>query len=271
MARRQGPIMPAGSVTAVRMMSGPDKPSGPRIVRRAPRAEGGRFSWAELRPTRLLQTLRAYFGLGRAAPPEPISSPAALQRFIDTRASFIAQTSLYGYLRTRAGMRYPELFDDDPFVAGINIAKWHIWLDCVGDLAVFTGSRLARHSPQDTPRIATMMVDLLEGILSQAGTPDEAGREFPGHADQLRARVRDTDWLGVGDDAAAFSESPPSVVKWSPVMDELKQLDEEIVLNSVRFRWQEVRRDFVRQLQPKSLLAALDGYPPAPGNSSLPR
>jgi hypothetical protein len=76
-----------------------------------------------------------------AAPPEPIATPEALARFLDTRASFIAQTSLYGYLRTRAGMRYPELFDDDPFVEGINIAKWHVWLDCLSDLAVYAGGR----------------------------------------------------------------------------------------------------------------------------------
>jgi hypothetical protein len=252
-------------------MTGPEKPRSPRIVRRTPSGEGSRFSWAELLPSRLLETLRTYFGLGRAAPPEPIASPAALARFIDTRASFIAQTSLYGYLRTRAGMRYPELFDDDPFVEGINIAKWHIWLDCVGDLAVFTGSRLARRSPHDTPRIARMMAALLEDILTQAGQPGEAGSEFPAHADQVRDRVRRTDWLAIGDDEAAFSDSPPSVVRWAPVMDELKQLDEEIVLNSVRFRWQEVRRGFAQHLQPQALLAALDAYPPEPGNSSRPR
>lgn len=252
-------------------MSGSDKPPSPRIVRRRPSRDGGRFSWLELRPYRLLETLRTYFGMGRSAPPEPIASPAALARFVDTRASFIAQTSLYGYLRTRAGMRYPELFDDDDFVVGINIAKWHIWLDCVSDLAVFSGSRLARQSPHDTPRIAHMMTVLLEDILVQAGQPEEAGSEFPTHADRVRERVRRTDWLTVGGDEAAFTDSPPSVVKWSPVMDELKQLDKEIVLNSVRFRWQEVRRAFLQDLQARSLLAALDAYPPDPWNSSRPR
>ena len=82
---------------------------------------------------------------------EPIDSGAALSRFLEERASFLAETSLYGYLHTRAGMRYPELFDDDPFVASINVAKWHLWLDCLADLSVYAGSRLA----QDGPRIAT--------------------------------------------------------------------------------------------------------------------
>lgn len=239
-------------------MSESDKPRFRRVVRRAPSSSRGRLSWADFRPSELLGTLRAYFGLGRAAPPEPIVDPDTLARFIDARASFIAQTSLYGYLRTRAGMRYPELFDDDPFVEGINIAKWHIWLDCVGDLSVYAGSRLALHAPAEVPRLGGMMRALVDGILERAGTPAEAGGEFADHAERLRERLRRTDWLAIGADEAAFTASPPSVVRWSPIMDELKQLDEEIVLNSVRFRWQEVRRHFARDLDANAVIASLD-------------
>ena len=53
----------------------------------------------------------------------PITNRDGLQRFLETRANFVAQASLYGYLRTRAGMRFPELFSDDVFVRSINIAK----------------------------------------------------------------------------------------------------------------------------------------------------
>jgi hypothetical protein len=90
---------------------------------------------------------RSYFGLGEHARMGPIDSPEALAHFIETRASYMAQTSLYGYLRTRMGMRYPELFDDDVFVVGINLAKWQIWLDCLGDLSVYAGSRIAQTHP----------------------------------------------------------------------------------------------------------------------------
>jgi hypothetical protein len=63
----------------------------------------------------------------------------------------------------------------------------------------------------------------------------------------------------VGVDEAAFTESPAGLVRWAPVIDELKQLDEEIVRNSVRFRWQEVRRDFARHLDARAMLGALPG------------
>jgi hypothetical protein len=56
-------------------------------------------------------------------------------------------------------------------------------------------------------------------------------------------------------------------VRWAPVKDELKLLDEEIVRNSVRFRWQAVRRDFAEQLRLAPLLQSLMDQP----TSSRPR
>jgi hypothetical protein len=214
-------------------------------------------SWADLRPAELWATVRSYLGLGRGATAETIDTPEALVRFLEQRASFVAQTSLYGYLRTRAGMRYPELFDDDPFVVSINIAKWHVWLDCLADLAVHAGSRLAQRAPRAMPMVARMIVKAVDDVLARAGIPAEAGSEFAAHADRVRDRLARTDWLAVGPDEAAFTASPASLVRWAPVMDELKQLDEEIVRNSVRFRWQEVRREFSRHLDAEALLGPM--------------
>jgi len=243
-------------------MSGPDKSRSPRIVRRPRSGESVGLTWSDLRPAELWTTLRSYLGLGRDATPEPIDTPEALARFLDKRASFVAQASLYGYLRTRAGMRYPELFDDDPFVASINIAKWHVWLDCLSDLAVHAGSRIAQQAPRELPQVARMMVVLVDGVLSRAGTPAEAGAAFATHAQRVRDRIARTDWLAIGKDEAAFTASPDGLVRWAPVMDELKELDEEIVRNSIRFRWQEVRREFARHLDSRTLLGAM----PAPPN-----
>lgn len=242
-------------------MSGSDKPSFRRVVRRDRSGDRTLVSWSSLKPAEIWRTLRSYLGLGREAKAGRIDTSEGLARFLDERASYVAQTSLYGYLRTRAGMRYPELFDDDPFVASINIAKWHAWLDCLSDIAVYAGGRLAQHSPREVSRIARMMVEVVDGILERTGTPAEAGAEFPTHARHVRDRVARVHWLGVGKDDAAFTESPAGLVRWAPVMDELKELDEEIVRNSVRFRWQEVRSDFLRLVDPEGLLGSTPRSP----------
>jgi hypothetical protein len=246
-----------------RPMPASDKPAAPRIVRRL-RSAGGGFSWSMLNPAALWSAIRPHLGLGRGATREPITTPEALGHFLDSRASFVAQTSLYGYLRTRAGMRYPELFADDVFIASINIAKWHLWLDCLADVAVHAGGRLARHAPRQRPDIAALMVALVSDVLARTGIPPDAGPEFGLHAERVRERLRRTDWLAVGPDEAAFTASPAGLVRWAPVMDELKKLDEEIVRNSVRFRWQEVRRDLARLLDADALVNASADRPTDP-------
>jgi hypothetical protein len=243
-------------------MSESDEPRFRRVVRRSAATGRPAWSWRAWRPAETWATVRDYLGFGREARQDPIDSLEALAGFLDKRSSFVAQTSLYGYLRTRAGMRYPELFDDDPFVASINIAKWHLWLDCLGDIAVHAGARLAQHAPRELPRVAEGMYAVVDGILQRTGTPAEAGGDFAAHAARVRSRMARTDWLALGEDEAAFSDSPAGLVRWAPVRDELKQLDEEIVRNSVRFRWQEVRRDFARHADYPALLDAM----PVPPN-----
>ena len=85
------------------------------------------------------QMLGDHVGVGKHKKSEIIVDKDTLASFLGTRSSHVAQTALYGYLRTRAGTRFPELFENPDILISINIAKWHIWLACVSDLSVFVG------------------------------------------------------------------------------------------------------------------------------------
>lgn len=205
-------------------------------------------------PAALWQLLKEYFNVARLRRLAPIEDKQALKEFLNTRASFVAQTSLYGYLRTRAGMRYPELFDDDPFVKSINIAKWQIWLACLSDLAVYAGGLLMQHPLATEQKVGEIMKQSVDDILQKTGIPDEAGDKFAINADHVRQRLSLCQWSDITDGEMAFSHSPSALVEWAPIIDELKQLDEEIVLNSVRFRWQKVRQDLRQALNAGEVL-----------------
>ena len=102
----------------------------------------------------------------------PICRPLDLAIFINNQASHLAQTSLYGYLRARAGGDFPRLFNDPDFVAAVNVAKWRIWLAAVGDLAIFAGGLLTAGGV--APAVARgWILETLTVIL------DEAGRSRP--------------------------------------------------------------------------------------------
>lgn len=195
-----------------------------------------------------------YFGLGGRPGQGAISRPDELAEYIASHASLVAQTSLYGYLKTRAGQRFPDLFSNDEFLVSINIAKWHVWIASVGDLAVFSGGLLSHRGGGNRDEVAVAMERIIDDILQQTGIPEDSGPEFAGDADRLRSRIADCDWSQVEDGASPFSESPEALVHWAPIIDELKQLDAGIVRNSVRFRWIEVRRNLRRRIDAPAVM-----------------
>ena len=206
-------------------------------------------------------TLREQFARGFRRRSEPIVDRAGFRHFLHTRSNYVAQYALYGYLRTRTGVRFPELFNDDAFVRSINIAKWHIWLACLADLAAYAGGLVLHRAGVHASDVASLVSTTVDAILSEVETPEEAGGEYGAHAGRVRARIALCDWGSIQDDDTAFSESPAALVRWAPVTDELRQLDQEIVKNSVRFRWQEIRRELRRDLDAGRVIA--DGSPEA--------
>ena len=201
-----------------------------------------------------------YFGAGKKPGEDWIDTPAALGVFLHSRASHVSQTALYGYMKTRAGTSFPALFEDSAILESINIAKWHIWLACLSDLAVYSGVLLRRHSALPAVRIREMLGQVVAEVLAQNGTPVEAGVDFAAATRKLLERIADAD-LDAPDDDSVFTESPAALVYWSPIADKLKNQDVEIIRNSVRFRWQEIRRNLRRQLRAEALLLSAPTHP----------
>ena len=211
--------------------------------------------------TRLRQrmsVLAEYLGAGTAGRKRTVADIAALQHFLDTRASHVAQTTLYGYLRTRSGTRFPVLFENDAFVVSINHAKWQMWLACLSDLSVFAGGLLAHRSRADSVAAGAAVRRAVEAILERTGTPNDSGPLFAEGAEEVRDRLARCDWYALADDESAFTASPDALVRHAPIIPELMALDEEIVRNSVRFRWQEIRRELRATLDADAVLGRDD-------------
>ena len=204
----------------------------------------------------LLSSLRSYIGGDRSRRRVVVNDRASLVEFLNTRACHVSQTSLYGYLRTRAGMRYPELFENDEFLVAVNIAKWHVWAACLSDLAIFAASRLSRDPEANDAEVRRIVTNAVDIIFAETGVPEEAGERFGECHAHLIQRIATVDLSTIDDDEAAFSESPEALVTWAPIVDDLKTLDADIVRNSVRFRWQEVRRQLREGLDARSVLAS---------------
>ena len=166
----------------------------------------------------------------------------------------------HAYVRTRAGTRYLELFQEEEFVDALNIAKWQIWLTCFADLAVYAGTLIFRHGALTAEQVTHLMRTVADEAMAAVGTPADAGPAFADGVRHVQSRLDRTDWSSITDDEQAFCESPGALVEWAPVVDELKQYDTEIVENSMRFRWHEIRRNLRRDLDIEAVIAPLLGH-----------
>lgn len=178
----------------------------------------------------------------------PIRDCETLGNFIKTRAAYIGQTSLYGYLKTRMGTRYVEIFQNDAYVSSINEAKRHIFVACIADLTVFAVALIKSADnllDDESNRLAQF---LFQATVEDAFEGDDEKNFRLQVLSDFSERIKATDWTGAGEGEGAFQQSPPALFDHAPIADELKQFDREIVTNSIRFRWRDVRQQLRKRL-----------------------
>lgn len=185
----------------------------------------------------------------------PIFTAQDLAVFVRTRASFIAQTTLYGYLKTRMGTSFQRYFEDDVFSASIRAASVKVFVACAADMAIFAAATAARDGALDDEEAAALAAFCYDDALEQ-GVEDRDRGEIPAEAaGRFALRLSTTKWQEVHRGELAFTDSPAALVRYAPVIDEYKDLDREIVRNSIRFRWLNVRETLRKRLQSAAVLA----------------
>ena len=161
-----------------------------------------------------------------------IKSKSDLQKFIQQRSAHVTQTTLYGYLKTRIGVKYTAMVDDEVFSKSINIAKWNIYVTAIADCAFYTFSYLISEKNLKENDCKEIYLNIIEGEKAN-GLTDEiylrAKQEFLNRYDKIDFNKYYLE--------NPFKESCLALYNWAPIADELKILDKEIVLNSMRLKW----------------------------------
>ena len=174
--------------------------------------------------------------------PDPIGSSAAFGDFLATRAAFVSQKKLYEYVKTRMGISYPKHFRDDDFIASLNIAKWHVYAAAMSDLAVWMAgqSYLRTGDADESAALARYWYDR---VIDERF--DKTVRhELPAIKKRFADRIALIDWAVMSKSDNAFTLSPKELVRWAPIAEKLKKHDSDIVENSIRFAWVQIRSDF---------------------------
>ncbi len=186
----------------------------------------------------------------------PIASVESLTHFVQTRSAYVAQTALYGYLKTRMGTQYREFFQDDVFAGAIRLAATKLFVSSLGDLAVFAAAVAADSGRLGADETSALSRHCFEDAMTRVLSDEDAGRLMAEAVSRFRERVGAIRWNEAGRGENAFAGSAADLVRFAPVIDEFKELDGEIVTNSIRFRWRDVREQYRKRVDGPALRAS---------------
>ena len=187
--------------------------------------------------------------------PAPIDDFAALADFCFAQCAHIAQTTLYGYLRTRAGLQHFNLFTDETFTEMLRPARSRLILVCVEDLALYCVAVIGERTGLSPAAMQALGVRIMAHAVDELAEADLPEGELEAYAHDFAARIKLVDWSARAQPEHAFERSPQSLIELAPIIDMLKELDHEIVVNSMRFKWRGVRAAFVQRLDADTLVA----------------
>jgi len=168
-----------------------------------------------------------------------INSKEDLRNFIQERSAHVTQTTLYGYIKTRIGSRYAMMFEDDVFLKSINLAKWNIYMAALTDCTFYVFSYLIDKKNLKQNDSLEIFIQILENERNN-GLEDKL---FEDTKLEFSQRSKEIDWK-IYHQEHPFKNSGLSLFKWSPIAENLKVFDKEIVLNSIKLKWNLVENDF---------------------------
>ena len=202
-----------------------------------------KLTWKDLK----LNDFKVYlFALFKAfIPKKKIKNLNELENFIQTKSAWVTQVTLYNYLKTRMGTKYVLHFDNDEFMASVNLAKWNIYSVALQDLTFFTFSYLKVNFNYQNINQA---IEIFNKILD-----DEISNKMPldiikNAKEDFNERLKNLNWDIYYKDIP-FNPSALSLYKWAPIAEELKTLDRKIVLNSMILKWDIIRKEFKDLIQ----------------------
>lgn len=158
-----------------------------------------------------------------------------LREFLAGEAAHVAQSATYDYLRARAGRLAPQLFREQPFLDALEVTRWEAYAAVLADLVVIAETSLRPHAADDTVRTAAL-ASLYREALAFYPPPAHRADGWQGHeADLARRLTMAREQSDTTPDAIA-GRSGEHIFAHLPLHPDIRRLDEEMVVNNVRFR-----------------------------------
>ena len=195
--------------------------------------------------TRLLDALRS---MRPPRPQQTLENLDELAVYLDEQAAYIAQSAAYSYCRARTGFMGPKLFEEPSFLARLEITKWETYLAVLEDLFLILESHIRPAEFAGQERLHATLCVLYDRILTGRPVPDHLEQGWPKAGEGFSLRLAQSQMTAEKSPATVSQHSGKVLFETVPIHPDLKNLDEEMVINSIRFRFVRFAEDLKKKL-----------------------
>ena len=191
--------------------------------------------------------------------PAPIHTAEALQTFLRERAAYIAQKSAVDYCRGKTGLASYALFEEETFVRALEICRWESFVAVLGDLFILAEGLLRVHvPPEHQPRLREAFAARYAAILDARPPPPHRAQEGWGAvAQEFSLRLQAASLRAPQPAADLADHSARRMFDTLPIHSSMRELDEEVVYGSVRFRMVAVNQEMQRRVAAAAVASQL--------------
>jgi hypothetical protein len=187
----------------------------------------------------------------------PIAHRAELVEFLDTRAAFLVQKSIYDFAHACTGMSFARLMQEQPFVAALDEARWRSYPFGLSVIAE-TVHGVLRPAASGAMPLAEALREAAFDVFDRYPVPAPLdGETWVGERTDMGRRVMGIALhppKAVKDIPFAVSEQ---LYKNLPIHAKIRGDDREIVINHLRTNLILIYEDFSRRADVEELVLEL--------------
>jgi hypothetical protein len=188
----------------------------------------------------------------------PIAHRAELVEFLDTRAAFLVQKSIYDFAHACAGMSFARLMQEPTFIEAMDQSRWRSYPLGLSVIAETVHGVLRPAAASGAMPLAEALRETAFDAFDQYPVPAMLDAEtWTGEREELGRRVIGIALHGpkaVKDIPFAVSEQ---LYKNLPIHTEIRGDDREIVINHLRTNLILIYEDFSRRADVEGLVLGL--------------
>lgn len=165
----------------------------------------------------------------------PITSVAALEEFVDSRAAFMVQKCIFEYARARSGILSPKLFKEPAFRAAVEQSRWLNYPLCLQNVALMAEHVLRPHAGAQGAAMRRGLAVMVANICARYPVPPGSAADFWSEANtRIRRRIDQAGLAGPRPVKDLPHETAREFFSRLPIHADLRSYDRELVTNNLR-------------------------------------